>query len=371
MAALDFSRPATRAFLFCLGLVFAQSSASPAIAKEYLLTAAKPDRLFMMDMSARKIVREYKIPGPMVAPMTFLPAPDGKTVYVVTNYEKSITGIDMESGEEVFRADMAPEFDIRSKNFGLEISPDGKELYSYDVLARLHPDRYEVLEPRISVFATDGGLNAKATRTFAAPRRIHLLMMSTDGKSLYALGKDFYTFNPVTGELLNTYPFLNWTRPNMSPPDLLNFWPLWDQTMIFRSLYTVARTNLPPTDPNAFALGILSLDLKNGEMGVEELKIPPEVLFTVVTSPNLRDAFAVFTNLVKIDLESGEAVKTVELDHSYYIAQISGDGNEVYLGGTMCDIPIYAADTLEKVDQIELTGCPDMGGSPLKIIHRD
>ncbi len=371
MAASDFKSSITRALLFCLGLMFSQSAAGVSHAKEYLLTAAKPDRLFLMDMSARKIVREYKIPGPMIAPMTFVPSPDGKTVYIVTNREKSITGIDMDSGAQVFSADMSPEFDIRTKNFGLEISPDGKELYSYDVAARLHPDRYEVLESRISVFATDGGVQAKAIRSFAAPRRIHLLMMSTDGNSLYALGKDFYTFDPVSGELVDTYPFLNWKRPNMSPPDLLNFWPLWDQTMIFRSLYTVARTNLPPTDPNAFAVGILSLDLKSGEMGVEELKIPPEVLFTIVTSPNRRDAFAVFNNLVKIDLETGEAVKTVEVDHSYYIAQISGDGREVYLGGTMCDIPIYAADTLEKLDQIELPGCPDMAGSPLKIIHRD
>jgi len=371
MAVLDSKRVMSRALVICLGLILNQSVAGLALAKEYLLTAAKPDRLFMIDMGARKIVREYKIPGPMVAPMTFVPSPDGKVVYVVTNHEKSITGIDMDSGREVFRADTAPAFDIRTKNFGLEISPDGKELYSYDVLTQLHADHYEVLDPRISVFASDGGVQAKAVRSFAAPRRIHLLMMSTDGKSLYALGKDFYTFDPQTGALLDTYPFLHWKRPNLSPPDLLNFWPLWDQTMIFRSLYTVARTNLPPTDPNAFAIGILSLDLKSGKMGVEELKIPPEVLFTIVTSPNRRDAFAVFNDLVKIDLKTGKAVKRVDVDHSYYIAQISGDGREVYLGGTMCDIPIYAADTLEKLDQIDLPGCPDMGGSPLKIIRRE
>ncbi len=367
-----------RALAFCLTVLCAVFLTAlggvvpaPVTAKEYLLTAAKPDRLFVIDMEARKVVREHTIPGPSVAPMTFVPSPDGEVVYIVTEHEKAVTGINIDTGEEVFRARMSWAPDIRTKNYGLDISPDGRELFSYDVATRLHSDRYEILAPRISVFSTTGGLEAEAVRSFEAPRRISMLMMATNGKALYGLGADIYTFDPQTGELVETYPFLHWKRPNLSPPDMLDFWPLWDQTKIFRQLYTVARTNLDPSDPNAFALGLLSIDLNTGKIDVGELAIEPEVLFTIVSSPTANEAFAAFTNMVKIDLETKKAVKKITLDHSYYIVQISGDGSEVYLGGTMCDIPVYAAKDLEKLGEVRLPGCPDMGGAPLRMIQRD
>lgn len=341
-----------------------------AQAKEYLLTGAKHDKLFLIDIAARKVVREYKIPYNSISPMTIVPAPDNKTVYVITNHNKAITGINLVNGQEVFRAELSQSAEERAVNYGLEISPDGKEIFSYESPVRLLSDRYDVQPSRISVYSTAGGLEAKPVRVFKdVPRRVHMLMMKKDGSKLYALGWDFYTLDPKTGKITDVYPLRNWKRPNSSQPDLLNFWPLWDQTGVFSSLISWSRTDVAPDSPDAFVSGILTLDLNVGKFDVQPYKTRPEVMFTSVISPNRKEAFTAYTYLVKIDLEKHEAIKRVPLDHSYYIAQISADGSEVYVGGTLCDIGIYAAKDLKKRGAVTLPGCPSMAGSPLKILH--
>ncbi|MEZ5583928.1 MAG: hypothetical protein R3F37_15380 [Candidatus Competibacteraceae bacterium] len=42
-------------------------------------------------------------------------------------------------------------------------------------------------------------------------------------------------------------------------------------------------------------------------------------------------------------------IKRIDLDHTYYAINISSDGKELYLGGTMDDIAIYDSATLEKI----------------------
>lgn len=339
-------------------------------AKEYLLTGAKPDKLFLIDIAARKVAREYKIPYNSISPMTIVPSPDSKIAYVITNHNKAITGIDLLNGQEVFRAELSRSAEERAVSYGLEISPDGKELFSYESPVRLLSDRYEVQNPRISVYSTAGGLEAKPVRVFNdVPRRIHLLMMKKDGSKLYALGWDFYTLDPKTGKIIDTYPLRNWKRPNSSQPDLLNFWPLWDQTGVFSSLISWARTDVAPDSPDAFVTGLLTLDLNVGRFDVQPYKTRPEVMFTSVISPNRKEAFTAYSYLAKIDLEKQEMVKRVPLDHSYYIAQISKNGREVYVGGTLCDIGVYSSRDLKKLGAVTLPGCPSMAGSPLKVLH--
>ena len=345
-------------------------SATPVQAKEYLLTGAKPDKLFLIDAKARKVAREYKIPDNSISPMTMVISPDQKTVYVVTNHNKAITGINLESGMEVFRAELSRASDERAINYALEVSADGKELFSYELITKLLPDRYQVEDPRISIYRTDAGLSAKADHTFAdVPRRIHMLLAKKDGSKLYALGWDFYTLDPKTGKIIDTFPLRHWKRPNSTQPDLLNFWPMQDQTGVFMSLINWGRTDLPPTDPKSAVTGLLTIDLKSGKFDVSPFDVDPQVLFTATLSPNRKEAFAVYTHLLKIDLVSHKVVARIPLDHSYYVVQPSGDGSEVYLGGTLCDIPVYSTRDLKKLGAITLPGCPSMAGSPLKVVH--
>ena len=68
------SRPAacTLAAVSCLSMV---SAGTAPLAKDYLLTAAKPDKLVMVDPAARKVERTCDIPDPGTGVLTIVPAP--------------------------------------------------------------------------------------------------------------------------------------------------------------------------------------------------------------------------------------------------------------------------------------------------------
>lgn len=354
-----------------LVLLVAAGVAGPALAGEYLVTAAKPDRLFLIDMKAREVAREYKIPGPGTSPFNIEVSQQG-IAYVVADNWKQIVGVDLQTGEEVFRAAAAHEADERTIVLGMAVSPDGSKIYSYEVPGRTHPDRYEALPTRISVYAADGGLDAEPVTVFNdVPRRIHILLTSTDGSKLYALGWDFYTLDAATGKIIDTFPLRNWRRENASPPDLLNFWPMPESSNVFSSVLTYVRTDLDESDPDAFVIALLTLDLERGAFSIDNLKIDPMVYFTATFAPDRRHAYAAFLSLVKIDLETHEAIQSVDLDHSYYQVNLAKDGSEVYIGGTMCDIGIYAPDDLKKLGEVVLPGCPDMAAAAMRMVTID
>lgn len=343
----------------------------PASAAEYAVTASKPDNLYVIDLKGRKIVKHYKVPGPGTAVVGMEVTKDG-IAYLVANNYKDIVGINLKTGEEVFRAKTAHGPDERAINLGLAISPDGSRIYSYEIPSRVHADRYEALPTRISVYAADGGLEATPIKQFTnVPRRIHILMTNPKGDKLYALGWDLYTLNAETGEIIDTYPLRNWRRENAGPPDMLNFWPMPEASGLFSSLLTYVRTDLEESDPEAFVFGALTLDLKSGEADVRTLKVEPRVYFTGTIAPDRRHLFAGYLVLSKFDLETGEELKTVPLDHSYYQVNVSLDGKEVYTAGTMCDIGIFSTDDLKKLGEVVLPDCPDMGPSPFRMVDID
>lgn len=342
-----------------------------ASAREYMLTAAKPNNLYVIDMKAREIVRSYTIPGDGTAPGIIAPSPDGRIAYVVMSY-KRIVGIDLVTGETVLETDMARSGDERVINMALSVSADGKEVYSYESPARIGLDRYEVKPVRLSVYPANGGEYPVPLRVFTdLPRRINLMMTKTDGSAIYALGWDFYTIDAQTGEILSTYPLRNWKRKNASPPDILNFWPMPEQSGIFSTLVFYQRTDLPPDDMAAYPTDVLTLDVATGEFNTQTLGIPPQVIFTGTLSPDRKTLYTIYTRLMKLDMATGKMLKQVPVDHSFYQVQVSGDGKEVYISGTMCDIGIYDADTLDKTGNIQTPGCTDIATASARMIDLD
>ena len=357
--------------LFAALLMVAMAGQAGAKEKEYVLTGIKPNKLILVDMKAREIVRTYEIDSEGTAVGTIVPSPDGRIAYVVSSY-KYIIGIDLITGETVFETDMSRAADERVINMGLAVSPDGKELFSYELPTRLHPDRYEVLPVRLSVYPTAGGEYPTPLRVLTdLPRRINMLMMKYDGSALYGMGWDFYTIDPQTGKVLSTYPLRNWERENASQPDILNFWPMDEQSGIFSTMVYYQRTDLPPDDMAANPLGHLTLDLRTGEFDFNDTELPPQVVFTGTLSPDAKTLYTVYTHLNMLEAETGKLLKTVPLNHSYYQVNVSGDGKEIYLGGTLCDILIYDAVTLEKTGEIQTPGCADMGTAAFRMIDLD
>jgi len=346
--------------------------AGPAAAKEYLLTGAKPNRIVLVDPAARKVEKVFEIPGKGAAPTAIAPSPDGKVAYVLTNHLESVVGISLDDGKVVFRADMSKPPERVKSIFSLEVSPDGKELYVFQSPVLLGLGEYRVQDTRIAVYDTSAGLKARPARTFPAPRRTAVLVASKDGQTLYALSWDLYALDPKTGAVKGVHKILNWERPNYAPPDILDFWPQFEQAAVFSTPYFAARTDKDPaTDPSAFRTGMLTLDLKTGEVEMDDFEDTSAIIFSSVVNPARRnEVFSVYTQLSKIDRAKDELVKRVELPHTYYAINISGDGKEVYVGGTMCDIGIHSTETLERLGSVEMPDCGDMGVASLRVVQR-
>lgn len=357
--------------LLCGLAAVAFLTAAPAVAKDYLIAGVKPNKLVVIDPAARKVDKMIEIPGPGIAPGTIVPAPDGKVAYVVTNRLESISGLDLTTGKEVFRADFATP-NVRTKAmFAVDVSPDGKELFVMQSPVKLGLGEYEVQDTRIAVYNTADGVGAKPVRVLNAPRRLVLFAFAKDGKSLWALGWDLYQIDPKTGAILQTHKVLNWERANYSPPDILDVWPQFEQAGVFSTPYFASRTDVPPTDPSAFKTGILTLDLGNGKVDMKDFEDTSVVIFSSVVNPARKsEVFSVYSQLSKIDAEKGELVKRVDLPHTYYAINVSADGKELYVGGTMCDIGVHSPDTLDRLATIEIPGCPDQGVASLRIAKR-
>ena len=337
-----------------------------ANSKDLLITAAKPDKLYVIDAKARKIVGDFHIPGANNHITTVVPSPDGKVAYVLVNRMESIVGINLKTGREVFRADLSSAHERVKDFFALTVTPNGKELIAYELPTRLESSEYKVQEPRFAVFSTRGGLHAKPVRTFPAPRRVGVLLARPNGRTFYAIGFDLYEYEVKSGALVGTRGVMNWQQPAHGQPDLLAFWPVTEPSGVFTSpIYSEMQK-----DSGADAVtALMTLDLKSGELSYRDFEPTTALIFSTVMSPDRKTAFGTYTTLTKIDVTGSKLDKRVNNDHTYYSINMASDGSEVYAGGAMCDIVVYDAATLERRGDIALPGCADQALATLRVVR--
>ena len=353
--------------LSCIALLGAVS----AQAKDYLLTGVKPDKLVLVDPAARKVERVYTIPDAGPAPITITPSPDGKVAYVMVNRWESVSGIDLGSGDEVFRADLSGGDERVKIMFGMDISPDGTQLAVYESPVKLHLGEYEVQPTRISFYDTSAGKGAERLRSIPAPRQITILMYSTDGSKLYGLGRTLYVIDPATGDIIEEHQTQGWDRENFYPPDVLSVWSQWEQADTFSTPYYTARSDMSLDDPAAYWTGVLTLDLESGAFKIKDVENTDIFYFSSVVSPTDPNiVYGVYNQLAKLDVAEGKSLARIDLDHSYYDVNVSSDGKEIYVGGTMSDIAVYDAETLEKLANIPMPDGANMALSNLRVIQR-
>jgi quinohemoprotein amine dehydrogenase beta subunit len=362
-------RPAALTVLSCLSL--AMAGAAPGLAKDYLLTGAKPDKLVLVDPAARKVEKTCEVPDAGTGLLTITPSPDASTAYVIANHWESVAGIDLDTCEQVFRADFSAGDERVKAPFAMDISPDGRELFVFQSPVRLLPGEYQVQPTRIAVYDTAGGIGAEPVRTFEAPRRTIMMMLSDDGSKLYALSWDIYVLDPQTGEEIGRHPLRTWDRENYSEPDVLDAWPQWEAAGIFSSPYFAVRTDLDPSDGAAYKTGLVTLDLETGEFETKDFEDTAVIIFSTVINPvRLNEAYGVYTTLSKIDREQGELLDRIDLDHTYYAINVASDGSELYVGGTMNDIAVYDTESLEQLGKIEMPDGADQVLASLRLIQR-
>ncbi|MHA7777780.1 quinohemoprotein amine dehydrogenase subunit beta [Roseibium sp. M-1] len=346
----------------------ASLSALPALAKDKIVTVAKPDRLYVIDATSRTVETDCKLDFNLM-PGVIVMSPDNTIAYILGNRWEDVFGVELSTCKTVFSAYQS-EGDVRRKSIAsLAVSKDGSELYTVRNPVRLLADRYEVLEPEIAVYETGAGLDAEPARTFPSPRRMTVMATDRNGV-LYAAGHEIYAIDPKTGDISVKIKNASWDRPAFSPPDVLAFWPIGSQADEFLLLYSAAKfTDETMSEIADFVWGYQAVDLTTGESEIEDFTSFEVIMFSAVRDPNDKSKlYGVYTQLSKHDVTTKELIKRVDLPHTYYCVNISSDGKEIYVGGTNEDIGIYDADSLERIGEILLPSGGDMAAGTMHVI---
>ncbi|MDI3326607.1 quinohemoprotein amine dehydrogenase subunit beta [Pontibacterium granulatum] len=335
---------------------------------EYILTVTRPNQLHIVDTETNQLVRTCDVPG-VFGNGGIAMSPDGRIAYVMTNKWEDIYGFDITNCEIKFSAKQSYS-NVQVKSFiSMAVSADGKELYTVQNPVRKLTDRFETMEPRLAVFNTADGLNAKPARTFPVDRRITKIGSMQNGEVILG-GGDLKAIDPKTGKVRMLKALQNWDRApdKWVPPDAFAMHTMGEHVGEFIMPYFTIRWNGAPGDESKadFLWGHVRIDTKTGE--VESIETVPFefIVFNWVTDPNDKDIlYGSFNQLSKHNVKTGETVKVQPMDHTYYNINMTGDGKTIYIGGTSSDISIHDAETLEKIGSIQLTG--DMSTADLRL----
>ncbi len=349
----------------------AASLSAPALAKDYLVTVARPGSLYVFDAEARALTRECKLDVHYM-PGVISMSPDGRIAYMLVNRWQDVVGIDITTCEKVFFARQSDDEITRRSIASIAVSKDGAEIYTVRNPVRRLIDRYEVLDPEFAVYDASAGLDASPRVIHKAPRRSTVMATDRNG-AVYIAGHDIYAVDPATGETTIAIANASWDRPLHSPPDVLAFWPVGTQNHEFLLMYTAAKFATEKREEIAdFVWGYSTVDLDTGATDLRDFASLEVLMFSAVRNPKApNELYGVYTQLSKHDLDTNELVKRIDLPHTYYVVNISSDGEEIYVGGTNDDIGVYSTRTLERIGEMRIPSGGDMGVSTLQITQLD
>lgn len=325
---------------------------------EYMVTTNYPNNLHVIDLASEKLYKTCQMPDAF-GPGSVQISPDKRIAYVLNNHYADIYGVELDSCKQVFHASISqlPGETARSM-FSFTVSQDGKEIYTVANPTKMFSDHYEVQAPRLDVYGTDGGLNARTLRSFPAPRQLTIMQGGDDG-SLYVAGPDIYKVDVKTGKFDVIVPSRNWKRPNYSAPDVLYVWNQQTYRHDFSLLYTASKFADEKQDPATaeYVYGFFSIDLATGKSQTVDFGPLTEIYFSGMRSPKDPNVvYGVLNRLAKYDIKEKKLLKAATLDHSYYCVSMNKAGTRIYLAGTYNDIAIFDADSLEPKGKIQLPG---------------
>ncbi|WP_208456500.1 quinohemoprotein amine dehydrogenase subunit beta [Burkholderia sp. BCC1630] len=326
--------------------------------REYLAIVGYPNTLTVVDTSSDEIYKTCSLPDAF-NPGTVTISPDKTRAYVLNNRYGDLYGVELDTCKVVFHADLSDRPGERVKSmFSIAVSPDGKEVYSVVNPTKLNRDTYEVQTPRLQVYSTSGGMDAKPIRTFPVPRQLGVMMAANDG-SLYISGADVYRMDVKSGKLDVAVAVRNWKRPLYGQPDVLNAWPQQLPQNSFDSIYTADRFKDEKKTPgtNETMYGYIDIDLATGKVSLKDFAPVAEVFFSGVRSPTNPDiVYVVGNRLAKFNSKTEKLVGEAPLDHTYYVLALNKAGKKVYVAGAANSISVIDADTMKKIKEIRLSG---------------
>lgn len=338
---------------------------------EYMVVANYPNQMHVLDLATDTVYKTCDMPD-RFGPGALQVAPDKKTAFILNNGYEDIYGVDMDTCEVKFHASMALNPKERTKSiYAFALSYDGKELYAVQNPTLMERDHYKVQPTRLAVYSTDGGLDAKPIRVLPSPRTVTAMQVGKDG-GLYMAGPDIYKMDVQTGKYEVVVPSRNWQRERYVQPDVLNVWAVQTPTKDFTILYTTARFQEGSEDLNTadWLYGYFNINLETGATETKDFGPITELYFTGTRSPKDSNImYGVLNRLAKYDIEKQTLLKAAELDHSYYCVTVNQTGSKIYLAGTYNHVAVFDADTLERLNTIELPG-GDMSTTTAQVFVR-
>ena len=350
------------AILAMLGLTL---SAMPVMAKDYLVAAAHPDQVVIIDTEKFAVEKILRVENSGATPIVPAISPDAKYVYVLANGSESIVKIDMETGKNIARLDMST-YDTRVKAvWGMALSPDGKTLAVYQNPVKKLLSEFQVQPTQIAFYDAD---TFKLKFTAPAPRQIVTLTFSTDGSKVYGMGRSLYVFNTQDGKQVDELPIQAWSPENYFQSDLLNVWSQYETSNMIAAPFYTKRKDMEPDDPEAFRTGLFTFDLTTGKMTMKDVEATQTLYFSATASPDHKRAYAVYNVLQSFDLENGgKPLKQVPLPHTYYTAIVTPDNKTLWVGGGGGDFIAFDAETLEKKGEVQLPGNGSMSNNSVRM----
>lgn len=337
--------------------------------RDYLAISSRNNVLYIIDSKQDKVVHSCKLKG-SYGPGALVISPDGTKAYTLQDKMQAIYGYDLATCENFFKTSFSEGSTRAIAMFSINISKDSKEIYTIYNPATKNIDSYEVHEPVFAVFDPNDGLEAKAIRSFKAPRQTTIMMTSYSG-NVYVLGPNIYKINPKNGEISIAAKLRKWDRTNYSQPDAFAMWPIGNVSDEFLTMYSAAKFNDKEQNmQNAeFIWGATRVDLKTDEVIQEDFATFETIMFTGITHPkNSNLLYGALTDLTKFDRKNKKVLKRVLLDHTYYCVNFATDGSRLYIGGTLNDIAIYDPENLDKLGKIMLPE-GDTGASTLQVFR--
>lgn len=342
--------------------------AGPALARDYILAPARPDKLVVVDTERMAVDKVITIADAGPTPMVPMVAPGGKIAYATVNKSESLVKIDLLTGETLGRIDLSTAEERVKSLFGAALSPDGRTLAIYESPVKLELTHFEVKPTRIALYDAE---TLERRKAFEAPRQVTMLAWAQDGSQLYGLGRDLHVMDPETGALIEDKPIQSWQAETYAQPDVLAVWNQHESSGVMAAPFYSARKDIDPADPTAYRTGLLTMDLETGEMAMREVRIMDVFYFSTAVNPAKTRAFGAYNVLESFDLEKNASIKRVALPHSYYSVNVSTDGSTVWLGGALGDLAAYDAETLEKKGQVNLPGNASMSLASVRLFTRD
>ena len=183
--------------------------------------------------------------------------------------------------------------------------------------------------------------SGKIVRSVEVPWGVARLVTVKGGKQVYAIGKDLYKIDAAGAELKITE-----TMPMFEKK--WNILPLWEYSA--ESDGIAAMNYYTPE-----IMGLLTVDVKTGEIGDVPLKGDPVLAYSIVMSPDRKKAYGVMDDLSVIDVVQktyGPAVPIKE-GTSYGIVT-SADGKKIYAGAGGSSVAIFDAATLKPIKVLHM-----------------